>query len=171
MRETPQRNIGRRSRETFRAREFNRRHSQALDVTRVADRAHRDPIVNLENLLPCAAERDEDNPVTIPDGRNRTALRELGLDVLAPVRNRFHPTIRFFDHATLCLKIPAIFSSGRVLIPSPETILISGKILPPRSTPPVDVSASAAVSSARNAIATASSSLNSRSFFAPQLFS
>src|SRR5438067_6480124 len=137
----------------------------------MADCGHRDPIVNLENLLPRATERDEENSVTISDGSDRTALRQLRLNVLAPIRDRLHPTIRLFDHATLCLKIPAIFCSGKVLIPSRETILISGKIFPLRSTPPVEVSASAAVSSARNAIATASSSFSSCSFLPPQLFS
>src|SRR5438270_395370 len=99
------------------------------------DRAHGDPVVNLENLLPRAAEGYKKNSVAIAHGRDRTPCRELRFDVLAPVRDRFHPTIRFFDHATFCLKIPAIFSSGRVLIPSRETILISGKILPPGSSP------------------------------------
>src|SRR6267143_2149477 len=171
MREPAQRNVRGRPGETFCARQFNRRHPQSLDVARMTDRAHRDPVVNLENLLAHAPNRHKENAVPISHCRDRTAGCELRFDVLAPVRDRFHPTIRFFDHATLCLKIPAIFASGRVLIPSPETILISGKIFPLRSTPPVDVSASAAVSSARSAIATASSSFNSCSFLPPQLFS
>src|SRR6184192_3034479 len=112
----------------------------------MTNRAHRDPVVNLKNLLPHASERYEKNSVTISDRRDRTPRRQLRFDVLAPVRDRFYPTIRFFDHATFCLKISAIFSSGKVMIPSRETILINGKILPLRSTPPVDVSASAAVS-------------------------
>src|SRR5437660_3905615 len=138
----------------------------------MTNRSHRDPIVYFINLLPRpAANRQKKNALTVSDRSDRTTLRELRLNVLAPVRDRFHPTVRFFDHATLCLKTCPIFSSGNVVIPSPETILISGKILPLRSTPPVDVSASAAVSSARSAIAMASSSLNSCSFFDPQWFS
>src|SRR5205823_10336538 len=98
MRQPPQRNVRRRSRETFSARQFNRGHSQPPDITRVTDRAHCDPIVNLENLLARAPKRDKQNTVAITDRRNRTPLRELGLDVLAPVRDRFYPTIWFFNH-------------------------------------------------------------------------
>src|SRR2546430_1286585 len=113
----------------------------------MTDRSHCDPIVNLKKLLPGVSERYEKNSVMIADRRNRTACRQLCFDILAPVRDRLYPTIRFFDHATFCLNTPAIFSSGNVVIPSRETVLISGKIFPLRSTPPVDVSASAAVSS------------------------
>src|SRR5438034_6810189 len=123
----------------------------------MTNRAHRDPVVNLKNLLPHASERYEKNSVTISDRRDRTPRRQLRFDVLAPVRDRLYPTIRLFDHATFCLNTLAIFCSGNVVIPSRETVLISGKIFPLRSTPPVEVSASAAVSSARNAIAIARS--------------
>src|SRR6266404_5326762 len=137
----------------------------------MTDRSHRDPVVDFVNLLSrTPANRQEKDPVAISNRCNRAALRQLCFNVLAPVRDRLHPTIRFFNHATLCLKMPPTFSSDRVVMPSLETSLMSGKILPLRSTPPVAVSDSAAVSSARSAIATASSSFNSCSFFGPQLF-
>ena len=101
---------------------------KTLDIARMADRAHRDPIINLENFLPGPAERQKQNPIAITNGRDRTARRELRLDVFAPVRNRFDPTIWLFDHATVLLKSAAIFFSGRVVMPSRETILITGKI-------------------------------------------
>ena len=47
-------------------------------------------------------------------------------DVLAPVRDRFYPTIRLFDHATISLKTAAILLSGKVVIPSRDTTLITG---------------------------------------------
>src|SRR5205809_6609802 len=124
----------------------------------MTNRSHRDPVVDFINLLSrAAANRQKKNAFSVSDRSDRTALRELRLHIFAPVRDRFHPTVRFFDHATLWLKTSATFSLGRVVIPSRETILINGKIFPLRSTPPVEVSASAAVSSARNAIAIASS--------------
>src|SRR6267378_1860341 len=132
MRETPQGNVRCRTRETLVARQFDCRHAQPLDIAGMADRAHRDPVVNLKNLLPRAPKRHEKNSVTISDCRDRTAGRKLCFDILAPVRDRFYPTIWFFDHATLCRKTCAIFSSGNVVIPSRETVLISGKIFPLR---------------------------------------
>src|SRR5215471_16543127 len=51
MHQPPQRHVGCRSRETLRARKFNCRHSQSLDIARMTNRAHRDPIVDLKNLL------------------------------------------------------------------------------------------------------------------------
>src|SRR5437660_5337187 len=153
MGETAQGDIRGRSRETLGARQFDCRHSQSLDIARMADRPHRDPVVNLKNLLPRTAKSHEKNSIAISDCRDRTAGRQLRFDVLAPIRNRFHPTIRFFDHATFCLNTAAIFSSRNVSIPSPETILITGELFPLRSTTPVEVSASASATNARNAIA------------------
>ena len=43
-----------------------------------------------------------------------------------PVGNRFDPTIRFFNHATVSLNTAAILLSGKVVMPSRDTILISG---------------------------------------------
>src|SRR6266404_2761313 len=172
MDEPAQRHIRSRTSETFRAGEFYRRQSQTFDVAGMTNRAHRDPVVDLKKLLArTSAHRQEKNSIAITNRRNRTPLRELRFNVLAPVRDRFYPTIRFLDHATLCLKISPTFASASVVIPSRDTILISGKTFPLRSTPPVAVSASAAVSRARNAIATDSSSFSSWSFFPPQWFS
>src|SRR5437870_13722703 len=98
----------------------------------MTNRAHRDPVVNLKNLLPHASERYEKNSVTISDRRDRTPRRQLRFDVLAPVRDRLYPTLRLFDHATFCLHPLAIFGYGKVLLPSPEPVLISGKIFPLR---------------------------------------
>src|SRR5262249_49474592 len=164
-------NIRRRAGETFRAGQFNCRHSQTLDVARVTNRSHRDPIVNLKKLLARLTKREKQNPVAISKRRDGTTRGELPLDVLAPVGDRFDPTIRLLDHATNSLNTAAILLSGNVVMPSRDTILITGKIFPLRSTPAVAVSDSAAVSSARNASDTASCSLNLCSRFAPQLFS
>src|SRR5438105_1777626 len=123
------------------------------------DRAHRDAIVNLEDFLSRPAKRQKEDALVVPNRSDRTAGRELRFNVLAPVGNCLNPAIRLFNHATECRKISAIFSSDKVLMPSPETVLITGKILPLRSTPPVAVSDSAAVSNARSAIVTDSSSL------------
>src|SRR5213080_2467582 len=102
----------------------------------MTNRAHRDPVVNLKNLLPHASERYEKNSVTISDRRYRTPRRQLRFDVLAPVRDRLYPTIRLLDHAAFGLNTLAIFFSGIVVFPSRATVLISGKIFPLRSTPP-----------------------------------
>src|SRR4051794_7105740 len=135
------------------------------------DRAHRDSIVNFEEFLARFAERQEKNSITVPERHDRAAARQLRLDVFRAIRDRFDPAIRLFDHATLRLNTAAIFFSDKVVIPSRETILITGKIRALRSTPPVAVSDSAAVSSARSATVTASSSPNFASDFFPQLFS
>src|SRR5438552_13616786 len=101
MGEPPQRHVRRGARESFSARQFNRRETQALDIARVTDRSHCNPIVNLEKFLPrTAADGEKQDAVAIADGRDRTSLRELHLDVLAPVRDRFYPSVRFFDHPT-----------------------------------------------------------------------
>src|ERR1041385_2026339 len=137
----------------------------------MSDRAHRDAIVNLEKFLPRFSEGEEKNPVAIAERDDRAAARQLGFDVLRAVRDRFDPPVWLLDHATLRLKTAAIFFSGKVVMPSRDTTLMTGKIFAFRSTPPVAVSDSAAVSSARNATVTASSSLNFASVFFPQLFS
>src|SRR5262249_60672267 len=112
--------------ETFCAGQFNRGHSQTLDVARVANRAHRDPIINLEKFLTRLTKGEKQNPVAISKRRDGTTRRKLPFDVLAPVRDRFDPTIRLFDHATSSLNTAAILFSGNVGMPSRETILITG---------------------------------------------
>src|SRR4029077_15321793 len=96
---------------------------------------------------------------------------ELPVDILAPVGDRFDPTIRLFDHATISLNTAAILLSGKGVMPSRDTNLITGYIFPLRSTPAVAVSDSAAVSRARSASDTASCSFNLCSRFAPHVFS
>src|SRR3954471_9668656 len=171
MREPSQRYVGGRARESFGAGQLDRSHPQPLDIARMPDRPHRDAIVNLEQFLPRFSQGQKKNSVPVPYRDNRTPGRKLRLDVLGAVRDRFDPTIRLLDHATLRLNTAAIFFSGNVVMPSADTILMIGKIFAPRSTPPVAVSDSAAVSSARSAIVTASSSFNFPSAFFPQLFS
>src|SRR3954452_11762296 len=171
MRQAAQRHVGRGTGEAFRAGQLDRRHPQAFDVTRMTDRTHRDPIVDLENLLPSRTHGDEKNSVIATDGNDRAATRELRLDVLATIGDCFDPPVRLFDHATLRLNNSAVFSVATVLIPSRATTYITGKILAFRSMPPVAVSDSAAVSRARNATVTASSSLKSHRCFGPQVFS
>src|SRR3981081_3179285 len=171
MREPSQRYVRRRTRESLRARQLDRRHPQPLDVARMPDRAHRDAVVNLEKLLPRFPQRQEQNSVPVSDRDDRATRRDLRLDLSRAVRDRFDPTIRLFDHATLRLNTAAIRFSGNVVMPSRETTLMIGKIFALRSTPPVAVSDSAAVSSARSATVTASSSVNFASVFFPQLFS
>src|SRR3954468_22124333 len=125
----------------------------------MTDRAHRNTIVNLKDFLSRSTKSQKKNPFIETDGSDGASGRELRLDVLATIRYGLNPAIRFFNHATDSRKIAAIRSSASVLMPSRETVLITGKTLPLRSTPPVAVSDSAAVSSARKAIAIASSSL------------
>src|SRR5437868_7178474 len=171
MREPPQRHVRRGAREAFGACQLDRRHPQPLDIAGMSNRAHGNSIVNLEKFLPRLPEGEEKDPVAVPESHNRAAAGQLRFNVFRAVRDRFNPAIRLFDHATLRLKTAAIFFSGKVVIPWRDTILITGKIFAFRSTPPVAVSDSAAVSSARNATVTASSSLNFASTFFPQLFS
>src|SRR3954468_18872610 len=159
MSEPAQRYVCGRTREPLRARQFNRRHSQPLDVARMSDRSHRNPIVNFEDLLSRSPECDKQDSVGVTQGRNRAARSQLRFNVFAAIRNRLDPAIRFLDHATSFLKISPIRASERVRIPSRETIFKIGNIRAFRSTPPVAVSLSAAVSRARKAMATASSSL------------
>src|SRR5689334_5002144 len=109
-------------------------------------RSHRDPIIDLEDFLTRPAERQKHNSLVVANCSDRASRCQLRFNVLPPVGDCLNPTVRLFDHATDCRKISAIFSSGKVLMPSPETVLITGKILPLRSTPPVAVSDSAAVS-------------------------
>src|ERR1051326_43508 len=171
MRQPPQRPIRGRAREAFRARQLDRGHSQPFDVARVSDRAHRDAIVNLEKFLPRFSEGEKQDPVAKSKRADWVSARQPCLAVFRAVRDCLDPAIWLFDHATLRLKIFPIFFSGNVVMPSRETILMTGKIFACRSTPPVAVSDSAAVSSARSATATASSSLSFASGFFPQLFS
>src|ERR1017187_6822465 len=133
----------------------------------MTDRAHGNPVIDLEEFLPAPAEGQKQNPVAIADCRDGTSRGELRLNVLAAIRNRFDPTIWLFDHATLRLKSAAIRFSGKVVMPSRDTILITGKIFAFRSTPPVAVSDSAAASSARKATVTASSSPSFANCFFP----
>src|ERR1700757_1815597 len=135
------------------------------------NRSHRDPVVNLEKFLASLTKRNKQNAFAVTQRRDGTTGRELPFYVLAPVGDGFDPTIRLFDHATISLKMAEILLSGKVVMPSLDTILITGKIFPLRSTPAVAVSDSAAVSSARSASDTASCSLNLCSGFAPQVFS
>src|SRR4029078_12472552 len=137
----------------------------------MTNRAHANSIIDLENLLSRATDGKKQDALVKPDRGDWTARCQLRLDVLAPVRDRFDPSVRFFDHATDSLKIAAIFSSDKVLMPSLETVLMIGKIFPLRSTPPVAVSDSAAVSKAGSAIVTASSSLRVCSGRPDHLFS
>src|SRR5450432_1267352 len=124
MGQSSQRDIGRRARETFRAGQLNRRHSQTFDVARMPNRTHGDAIVNFENLLARAPERDEQNALATTDRSDRASGSELRLDVFAAICDRFDPTIWLFDHATDLWKTSAMLSSGRVLMPSRETVLI-----------------------------------------------
>src|SRR5437762_2792260 len=106
--------------------QLNRRHSQPLDVSRVTDRSHPDTIVDLEKFLPPLTEGEEQNAVAITERRDGTAGGELPFNVLAPVGDRFYPTIRLFDHATISLNTAAILLSGKVVMPSRDTILMTG---------------------------------------------
>ena len=90
------------------------------------NRSHRDPVVNLEKFLARLAKRDKQNAFPLTQRRDGTTGRELSFDVLAPVGDGFDPTIRLFDHATISLNTAAILLSGKVLIPSHDTILITG---------------------------------------------
>ena len=92
----------------------------------MTDCTHRNPVVNLENFLPCLAECEKQNSVVITERCNRAARGKLCFDVLAAVGDRLNPTIRLFDHATVSLKTAAILLSGKVVIPSRDTILMSG---------------------------------------------
>src|SRR5207247_3429300 len=103
-------------------------------------RSHCDPIVDLKKFLPRLTDGKKQNAVAITDRCDRAARGELRFDILAAIRDRFDPTIRLFDHATVSLNTAAILLSGKVLMPSRDTILMMGSIFPPRSTPPVEVS-------------------------------
>ena len=64
----------------------------------MADRSHGDAIVDLEDFLAIAPHGEEHDPVAIGQRRDRAAARELMLDILAAIRDRLHPSVRFFDH-------------------------------------------------------------------------
>src|SRR5262249_4175191 len=126
MYEPPQRNICRRPGEPFGAGQFDRRHSQSLDISGVTNRTHRNPIVDLKNLLARLTYSEKQNAISIAERCDRTARSKLRFDVLAPVGDGFNPTVRFFNHATLSLNTAAILFSGKVVMPSRDTILIRG---------------------------------------------
>src|SRR6266567_3351847 len=102
--------------------------------------SHCDSIVDLEKFLARLAKREKQNAFSITQRRDGTAGGELPFDVLAPVGDGFDPTIRLLDHATISLNTAAILLSGKVVMPSRDTILITGQIFPARSTPAVAVS-------------------------------
>src|SRR5262245_10515790 len=60
--------------------------------------SHCDPIVNLEKFLARLTERDKQNAFAVTERRDGTTGGELPFDVLAPVSDRFDPTIRLFNH-------------------------------------------------------------------------
>ena len=92
----------------------------------MTNRPHRDPIIDLEKFLALLTERKKQNPIAVSERRDGTTGSELSFDVLAAVGNRFDPTIRLFNHATICLNTTAILFSGKVAMPSRDTILITG---------------------------------------------
>ena len=92
----------------------------------MTNRSHRNPIVDFKNLLPRLAEGEKQNAIAVPKRCDGTAGRELCLDILAAIGDGFDPTIRLFDHATVCLNTAAILLSGKVVMPSRDTILMSG---------------------------------------------
>ena len=99
MGEAPQLYVSGRTREPFRARQLDRGHPQPLDVPRMSNRPHCDAIVNFENLLPGPPYRDKKDTISVTQGGNRAARRELRFNVFAAIRDRLDPPIRFFDHA------------------------------------------------------------------------
>ena len=92
----------------------------------MTNRSHRNPIVNLEKFLARLTEREKQNALAISERGDGTAGGQLPFDVFAPVGDRFDPTIRLFDHATISLNTAAILFSGKVVMPSRDTILITG---------------------------------------------
>src|SRR5437879_12826737 len=103
MHQPPQRNVRSRTTETLGAGQFNRRHSQPLNVPWMTNRSHCNPIVDLENFLPRFAESEKQNAVEIAERRDRTARSELRFNVLAAIRVSYENTIRLFDTATISL--------------------------------------------------------------------
>ena len=92
----------------------------------MTNRPHGDPIVDLEKFLPRLTDGEKQNAVAIADRCDRAARGELGFDILAAISDRFDPTIRLFDHATVSLNTAAILLSGKVVMPSRDTILMMG---------------------------------------------
>src|SRR5438874_13772682 len=109
----------------------------------MANHTHCDAVVNLENFLSRLADGEKQNAVAITERRDRTPRSELRFDVLTAVRDRFDPTIRLFDHASVSLHTDAIFFSGRVVMPLRDTLLIRGYTFALRFSRPVAVSDSA----------------------------
>src|ERR1700736_714214 len=165
------RDIRGRSRKTFGARKFDCQHSEALNITRVADATQSNPIIDLKNFSSIPAESQQQDPFGKADPDNWAATCEFGIDVFTPIRDGLDPTVRFFNHAICDRNNSDSFASGTVSTPDSPTIFMIGKILPCLSTPPVAVSASAAVSKIFIASETASSRPRWRSGFLPQLFS
>ena len=65
--------------------------------------------------------------VTLPESKIAAVFKEtVASSKNRIVGNRFDPTIRFFNHATVSLNTAAILLSGKVTMPSLDTILISG---------------------------------------------
>src|SRR5438046_6187694 len=92
--------------------------------------AHGNAVVNLKKFLPSLTEGEKKDAIAIAKRHDRTARGELHFDVLAAVGDRFNPTIRLFDHATVSLKTQAILLSAKALKPSPDTLLLIAEILP-----------------------------------------
>ena len=66
VREAAQRDIIRRARETFRARQFDGREPQPLEIAGMPDAAERDAIIDFKNLLPLPAECEKQDTLAIP---------------------------------------------------------------------------------------------------------
>src|SRR5207244_13292287 len=110
--------------EAFSLCQLNRRHSQPLNVSRVTDRSHPDTMLDLEKFLPRLTECEEQNAVAITERRDGTAGGELPFNVLAPVGDRFYPTIRLLYHATIFLNTATILLSVKVVMPFLEKIFM-----------------------------------------------
>src|SRR5579885_3791515 len=126
MHQPSQGNIGGGTGETFGAGQFDGRHSQPFNISGVSNRSHGDAIVDFKNLLTRTTSCKEQDAVAITQSGDGAARSQLRFDVFAPVGNRLDPAIRLFDHATVSLKTAAILLSGKVAMPSRDTILISG---------------------------------------------
>src|SRR5438034_11845496 len=98
------------------------------------------------------AHAEQENALWQRRGKNgRTAFKLLA-HVLAPVANRFQPTIRFLSHD---FSNSACLSAATVSTPDPRSTLIVAKVCASGLTPPVAESNSDAIISSRNANCTA----------------
>jgi hypothetical protein len=68
----------------------------------MANRSHCDPIVDLEKFLARLTKGDKQNAFAVTQRRDGTTWGELPFDVLAPVGDRFDPTIWLLNHS-VCL--------------------------------------------------------------------